>query len=441
MFGGLLSGNLTLKDFEHLSYQIPSGKHEDLDEKEFTQMVSKLRSELGRSFPLVTIADLTLSNMHYTVDGDDDAGYKIIIETPGATAQHVYVVKNEGRYKMVAFSPSTRLLPAELGWLALEEIDRGNLVSARKWLDRARDEVHANGGDDPLSGVLFPYFWNKGQDASAADMRTAALVLVPSKELEGPYLGTLNQALLSAKSALDHARIELAVAYAYSAHKQWKEMLPVAEDLTKAFPSSIRAFDLEVTALSGMSRFSEWEKLLGERTAKYPDELAYVRSSAQLSIFQGQFLKARGILKAVIDKGQGTSNDLNSYAWYELLLPGPVDQDDIDTALHANDLVSNNFAILHTLGCIYAQAGRVSQARETLLKAMDSLHLEEPNSELWFGFGLIAEQYGEYDAATTMYQRVDKPDFEDPGSTYTLAQAHLNALHAISNTVANVTKQ
>jgi hypothetical protein len=59
---------------------------------------------------------------------------------------------------------------------------------------------------------------------------------------------------------------------------------------------------------------------------------------------------------------------------------------------------------------------------------MDVAQLEEPNSEVWFGFGLIAEQYGIADAAGKMYRRVEKPEFEYPGSSYMLAQQHLAAL-------------
>ena len=441
VFGGLLSGNLTLTEFEKLLYQGPPEKQESLNEKQFNQIISEVRSRLSATpLPLVTIADLVLSNMHYTLDGDDAMGYKVIIEAPGAATQDAYVVKEGGRYKLAAFSSSVTEVPEDLGWLVLRELAQNNLVAARKWLDRARDKVHANSGDDPLSGAVFPYFWNKGQEAGVSDMRTAALVLLPSKDLKGSNLETLNHVRATTKSDMARARLGLVLAYAYSAQERWKEMLQVAQNLTDSFPSSLRAFDLEVTALSRLNRLSDWQRLLAERTAKYPDEIAYVRSSAQLAVSQKQFSKAREILKSIIDKGQANADDLNSYAWDELLSPSPVDQDAIDIALRANDLTSNNFAILHTLGCLYAQAGRVGQARESFLKAMDSLHLEEPNSELWFGFGLIAEQDGESDAAETMYQRVDKPAFENPGATYNLAQMHLSALREHSNTVANVTK-
>ncbi len=64
---------------------------------------------------------------------------------------------------------------------------------------------------------------------------------------------------------------------------------------------------------------------------------------------------------------------------------------------------NNNFAILHTLACVYAEAGKGSQARDLL-------------------------QYGELEAAARMYGRVEKPKFEYPGASYDLARQHQAAL-------------
>jgi hypothetical protein len=52
----------------------------------------------------------------------------------------------------------------------------------------------------------------------------------------------------------------------------------------------------------------------------------------------------------------------------------------------------SDFSILHTLGCVYAQAGKSSQARELLLTAMHSLHRGGQIQQAWFGFGLIAQR-------------------------------------------------
>lgn len=442
LFGLMLSGQLTLEEFKSMIYIDPKDSDATQDEKQFHEMMAGLKSQMAATgLPLVTIADLAVSNMHYTVDGDDSLGYKIIIESPGAAAQDVYVVKDGGRYKAAAFAESGSNIE-ELAPLALQAIENNNPSAARKWLDRARDKIHVSGGDDPLSGQPFPYFWTKGQDADVPTMRTASLVLLRSKAVNGPYFTALDQARKAAKTDLDRNRLTMVMAYAYAAQEKWADMLPLTAELLKAAPTSVRAFELATTAFAGLKRFDDWDRLVQTRIQEYPDELAYVRSSARLAAYRGQFGRSRDIIKGIMDKGQATETDLNLYAWYALLLPGPIEQSAIDVAQRANDLSKNaNFAILHTLACVDAQAGKTSQARDLLLKAMDTLHLEEANSEVWFGFALIAEQYGVLDAAEKMYSRVEKPKTDYPGTSYVIAQQHLTMLRGSANNSAKAVGQ
>jgi hypothetical protein len=62
---------------------------------------------------------------------------------------------------------------------------------------------------------------------------------------------------------------------------------------------------------------------------------------------------------------------------------------------------------------------------------MDAARLGQPNSEVWFGFGAIYEQYGVADAAIDAFRKVKKPEGTiSPTDTYVLAQAHLKELKA-----------
>jgi tetratricopeptide (TPR) repeat protein len=429
LFGEMLSGKLTLEEFKSMVYIDAMESDKTEDEKQFQDVMSKLKSQMAATgLPLVTIADIAVSNMHYTVDGDDSLGYKITIEAPGAAAEDVYVIKDGGNYKVAAFAASGSNIEG-LAPLVLRAIENNKLPAARKWLDRARDKIRVSGGDDPLAGPAFPHFWTKGQEADAPTMRIAALVLLRSKAVDGPSLAALDQARQAAKTDLERHRLTMVMAYAYAAHEKWADMLPLTAELMKSLPTSLRAFELATTAFAGLKRLDDWDNLIQSRTHEDPDELAYVRSSARLAAYRNQFGKSRDILKGIIDKGHATENDLNLYAWYALLRPDPIEQGTLDSAQRANDLTKNaNFAILHTLACLDAQSGKTSQSRDLLLKAMEAQHLEEPNSEVWFGFGLIAEQYGVIDAAEKMYSRVEKPKLDYPGTSYVIAQQHLTNL-------------
>ena len=163
--------------------------------------------------------------------------------------------------------------------------------------------------------------------------------------------------------------------------------------------------------------------------AKHPEEDGYTRSAARLAEYHGDFVHSRELVKSLMDRGKATAADMNEYAWSALFLPSKVDQDSIEAAERANQMTNNaNFAIMHTLACLYARAEKPVQARELLLKAMDAADLEEPDSSVWLAYGVIAEQYGASDAARAMYARVEKLKTEQPGSNYQLAEQRLALL-------------
>lgn len=439
LFGDMISGKMTAEEFNSLLYADPQISDEPLDEKQFHQMMSTIQSELGSSeFQLVSLADLVLSNMHCTTEGDDSVGYKIIMEFPGMAGQDAYVIRDGDKYRLAGYSAATgSSVPEGLAPLVLQALEKNNLAAARKWLDRARDKIHVSGGDDPLAGPSFPYFWTVGQEGDIPTIRTAALVLLPSKDLKGAYLTALDQARQTAKTDVERNRIAMVMAFAQAAQEHWAEILPLTRELMKALPNSVSAFDLATMAYARLQRFDDWDNLVQARIQEHPDELAYVRSSARLAAYRGEFGKSRKITKSIIDKGQATEEDLNTYAWYALLLPGPIDQETLDEAQRANELTKNvSFDMLHTLACLQAQAGKPNQARELLLKAMDAQHLDEPNGAVWFGFGLIAEQFGVLDAAEKMYERVEKPTADYPATTYGIAQQRLAELRSMARGLA-----
>lgn len=400
------------------------------DEQDLRRTMSQVRAQLERSgLPLEVAGDIVLANTRYSVEGSDPPGYKVTMEAPGAKPEDWFVVREEGLYKVLEFALEGQKPPENLGWQALERLNSNDLAGARKWLDWARERIHMTGSDDPLAGRPFPYFWTKGQEGDATAVRTAALVLVRSKELAGDNLKALLQARETAKTQQLRTELDLVAAWAYSAQERWADLAPVAESLLKAYPDSMTAFRFVTHAYARTNRLDDWDKLLRERLAKHPDEIDYTRSASELATYRGDFVGARHAIQGLIDRSKASESDLNSYAWEALFLPAPIGRDSIEAAERANQLSQNaNFSIMHTLACIYARAGKPAQARELLLKAMDADSMDEPEPSVWLALGEIAEQYGETDAARTMYARVEKQELEGPTSNYTLAQQRLAAL-------------
>jgi tetratricopeptide (TPR) repeat protein len=430
IFATMMSETLNLAEYKTIFYSVPKLGDTSLDDKQVKQRVDQVRFQVASSgVPITTVTDIVISNMRLTVDGDDSVGYKVIVEAPGAPAEDVYVVKDGNQYKGVAVDLRSGV--ADLAPLALQAIESNNLAAARKWLDRAREKAHVGTGDDPLAGLQFPNFWTKGQEADAATMRIAGLALLRSDALKEPYLSLVDQARAAETTGLGRARLTLVMAYAYESQARWTELLPLGLEVMRRYPDSLRAYELVENAYIGLKRYDDWEALIQTRLKQHPDEVTYVRSSSRVAAFRGQYSKAREILKRMIDQGKAQEGDMNQYSWYALFVPEQIDRDTLEVAERANELTKNNsFAILHTLACVDAQAGKTNQARDLLLKAMGAMHLDEPNSEVWFGFGLIAQQYGVLDAAEKMFARVEAPKVQYPDSTSILARQHMAALEA-----------
>jgi hypothetical protein len=63
---------------------------------------------------------------------------------------------------------------------------------------------------------------------------------------------------------------------------------------------------------------------------------------------------------------------------------------------------------------------------------MDDWNLDEPNDEVWYVLGRIAEQYGEREIAIADYRKLEKPKelLSIHTSTWQLAQVRLKAIGA-----------
>jgi tetratricopeptide (TPR) repeat protein len=145
---------------------------------------------------------------------------------------------------------------------------------------------------------------------------------------------------------------------------------------------------------------------------------------------RGEVRKAISERARLIDLGKATVNDYNSLSWEELF-DANVTPKGLEYGQQGNLLSNGNDApVLHTLAAVYAEVGKIAEAREMILKAMDSWGLDEPNSTCWYIFGRIAEQYGMNDDAMAAFKKVERPDYDwqIPGSTYQLASRRLATL-------------
>ena len=380
--------------------------------------------------PPSVMRDLVLSNVKIAADGDDVRGFRVTLQSLGAERQNLFVTHDQGKYQIVASSTDS----AEVGNYAAYLLAAHRDAEARNLLDWKRDSVHRGGGDDPLEGDLFARFWTSGDEPTPQTYQFAILALLLQKPwTQAP---TADSALAAARAAYEKSPgdIDLALLLASASARRLDTAAetPYLNTLLAKYPNSNTALTMMGDALNRSHDYSAWRALLESHLAKRPADHDLLVLSAREAEAESDFPRARLEMQKVVDAAKPTANDYNSLAWLSLF-DDHVDAASIDAAQHANSLSHNaSFGDIHTLACLYAAQGKTAEARELLLKAMATTYQFEPNPEIWFGFGLIYEQYGLDDPAIAAFKKVPPPDMlpAPPTATYTRAQQHLKRLHA-----------
>ncbi len=380
-------------------------------------------------FPLSVFIDISLTALKTTVDGDEASGYRLSAQIPGVQTLHVYVVKEDGALKILA--DNMELAP--LGQEVFDRIARGDLKGAKVLLDWAREDRKLAGGEDPYSGPAFARIWKKNNEADPDAMRIAALALLTSAPgATKAYIREVEAIRDKAAGESERAKANEALMQAYSNVKDWAKLEQVAAELL-ANTESATLFRMLADAKAEQRKWEDVSKLVQQYKNKLDDEMTITLSETQAYLKQGETAKALELLKGLVDSGKGNEMAINLYGW-AAVMSGKIGQEVLDVVQQTVQQPKNQqYAILHTLGCMYAVAGLSTQARQILLEAMKlDPSPNPPESSIWLGFGLLAESYGEVEAAKKLFGKVEKPKYFEPDelSSYFIAQRRIAALSA-----------
>lgn len=399
---------------------------------EWTRNIEKLVETRGMmqlaaaraGLPTAALIDATVGNMKFTAEGSDAKGYRVSVQSLGARPQQYFVLRQPDGYRVLYYAGKF----SEMGNAALYLIDNNRLGEAASLLDWMRERVHKGGGDDPFAGPLFPNFWTVGAKPDPEAMRLAACSLAFASTSIRAQLPRLRAAYAATTDPEQHARVGLLLAFAYNTLEDGPALRQIAEELLRQYPDSFYVVRTAGEAYTLLRDWKSWEALLTAQIARHPDDEQLLRLKAQEESEKGDFAATRATLQQIIDAGKGTANDENQIAW-SALFDDKVTPEIVKAGQQASMLAPDSFSVLHTLACVYAAAGKTTEAAGLLQKAMDADNLIEPNPAVWFGLGLIYEQYGVKEAALAAYQKVVRPDGHlTADDTYFLAQKRSKAL-------------
>jgi tetratricopeptide (TPR) repeat protein len=313
-----------------------------------------------------------------------------------------------------------------IGWTALHFAESGDVESARRWLNWAREEISAGSADDPLAGAPFALLWPKGkQSATADEVRLAAATLMYRRPFSARGIEILTQ--MRGKVTGDaQLYVDSALVTAYSAMKEAAKAEPIAKRLVDAKPDSESAVETYTSILSQLDRNAEVVKIANARLAKLPKDRTALRMLARAALVGGDYAKCDEYYRQIINEATPEAGDYNNEAWNALFLHRNLDRA-LEDARRASSL-SPSPAVLHTLAALYAETGKSLEARDALLRSMDEAGREEPASHDWYVLGRIAENYGARDAAIAAYKRVQQTKDTGSDSTYVLAKRRMEAM-------------
>jgi predicted Zn-dependent protease len=393
--------------------------------------LSQARAKVRASgMTLEAALEIGLTAAQYSKDGDDATGWVVRQMTANDSAtpsQQVYFVLREGdAYRILAangaFSGVARLV------LRLSE--QGKNEQATVWLDRVRQELPAGSGDDPLSGNMFSRFWQQGQAADPASIRTAAALLLSDNSHDAERVIPILEAAAGAAAPGNQDAITASLAEAYERAKRYDHALSLSEALLKKLPQSASALVLTLRAAYAVGGSKEAGRITDAYLSRFKTNPAALRLAALTAMAFGDAERSIAIERQLVDSGRAQPIDYNSLAW-AAIFAGKLDQSTIEIATRGVTMSNNSSAaILHTLAAVEAELDRPAEARATLLKRMDQLGEDEPDDSDWYVFGRIAESYGLKDEAAAMYRRLQRPKVEYgiAESSYALAQRHLKAM-------------
>lgn len=394
-------------------------------ERSRTEVKTLRRTLVKAGYPIDVMVDLTNQLIDIKTEGDDKGGYRVAIRA-GDKNEAFYIIKEDGKYKLL----DGTVKPNAIGLEILDRVSRADNAGARTLLDWARADQHLAGGDDSLAGYAFPRMWTKGKEGDERQMKLAAAALLcETKPTAQEGLKILEGALGEAKDDAEKLNISLALLDGYASLEQYQKESELASRLAKDHPDSKRLFLDQAGSLRMSGRSAEADQLAKDWLKKQPDDIAGSRVLLWNAIEREDYVVAREQAKQILESSRADASDYNNASWYGLFT-GKVEDLDVASATKSLQVSQNRAGTMHTLGCVYAAEGKTKEAREVFLQAMDLLNMDEPDGNYWFGFGRIAEQYGEITSAKEDYQRVTKPDNPAyiPGSSYRLAQMRLAAM-------------
>jgi Flp pilus assembly protein TadD len=336
------------------------------------------------------LADVIASMIEFDKDGDDAHGYRIGGNVRGSGMPAIFVVREDGKYKVIGAGADGAEL---IGALVLELLAKHDLAGAQWWLDRVAHDVeaHADGTGLPVIKSMWSGVTPESRGADA--VRLAAQVLIATSTGKAEAIQKLTQARPKAANALDRTLLDKAICESLVKAKNWEGLLPAARQLQASRMFSEEGFRYYLMAAKGMRK---WPELAAEAKKRYDgnnSNEAAVKALVLAEAGQGNWTRAAEWAKKIDKNGIFQVEQAETEAWTALIAGSPTDE--TLAALHkVKDLAAQQMDYRYTDAMLEAALHKPEEATEALLRGIadeDYFHL---HPAAWVAYARICEQYG-----------------------------------------------
>ncbi len=319
-------------------------------------------------------------------------------ETEGMPIVTRMVVRDGEGFRLFAEGPQG----SELGRRALEAVETGDLKSAAAWIEPVYqvDKVDVS-VFNAFSGSPFARAWYFGKSGDADSLRLASQLLAARSGDPAKNWKALKE-LRENGSPIHQLQIDRAGMDLLIQSRQFDELLELVEAVEEKYPTARQVLSAKAIALVKLGRLDDAEAVFAKLDKKDP-----IRSKLDRRLM----VRAQGGHDAVYEFLRERTKDSKDgfvfrglLAWQAIFCGkgGEV----IEEAKQAVEtaLPRNRASYMHTLACVYADAGQLTMAIATLNQVIRARNgVRDPIDDLVLG--RIAEHCGMKSAATKYYQR------------------------------------
>lgn len=348
---------------------------------------------------------------------EDQRGYRISRSAPFGPSVIMYVVRDQGTFRVLGTSDS----PAEIGQRVLDLLAEKDVKGAQWWLDKVVPDLYSTRSDG-TGGPAARFLWS----GVAEETRGPEAISVAAASLIGPFTGSekairiLSDGRSKAPVQLVKGQIDLALCATLQKAGRWDELMSTGKRLALIHPFEADGFRFFVTAATAQEKWKELQTEATQRLRNAAKDITAIEALTLSAIHNGNKEIAADSFTRLAELPYAGPEELQFEAWASML-NGKPDSDVLAKLSKHSELPElSSPAFWYSLGMLQAFLSKPEEAQRSLAKALDQEDSSSLDAKPWVLAGKICEEYGLQEAATQAFAKARSSKQADDAAKWAL---------------------